>query len=275
MYKFLVQLSIFLFFQFCLKFSSAQNIYDADNSFQFAKYLFDNKEFIYAAEEFERVVFLSPENIEAKEYLMKTYRLSEKYLKGITYYENNFDYFLNIPENISVEYSKLLLLNSNYNELINYQNSIMPKNSEFKDNIILLSYIMQNKFEKAFEYSTTTTNINSELKKLINSRTELKYKSPVIATSLSVLLPGLGKIYAGSWKDGLFSLFFIATNSWQAYRGFSKKGVESYYGWFFGSVAFSFYIANIYGTIKWTKKYNHDTNEKYKNAALDIFNNNF
>ena len=38
--------------------------------------------------------------------------------------------------------------------------------------------------------------------------------------------------------------------TWQSYAGFNKNGIESGYGWVFGTLATGFFIGNIYGSAK-------------------------
>jgi hypothetical protein len=59
-------------------------------------------------------------------------------------------------------------------------------------------------------------------------------------------------------------------NIWQAYRGFSKSGKNSVYGWVFASLATGFYIGNIFGSHKSAKKYNKKIDDNLYNEAWHL-----
>ena len=61
----------------------AQNLYDLENSTQFAKYLLRSKQYLLAAQEYERVIFLDPDNDSTKMLLIKAYRFSGDYYKSL------------------------------------------------------------------------------------------------------------------------------------------------------------------------------------------------
>ncbi len=78
---------------------------------------------------------------------------------------------------------------------------------------------------------------------------ELNPKSPALAGVLSAVIPGSGKMYAGRFKDGLFSLALVGLCGVVAYEGFHHSGWKSVQGILFGSLAFGFYGGNIYGSV--------------------------
>ena len=83
-------------------------------------------------------------------------------------------------------------------------------------------------------------------------------------------MPGSGKIYSGEWQDGLLAFSMIAATGLQSYIGFKKNGIESFSGWFFGTLGFGFYIGNITGSIKSANKYNFKKNEIIRLKVKDI-----
>jgi len=255
----------------------SQNIYDFENSLKFANYLFENKEYKFANEEFERLVFMLPNDEELEKKLIKSYRLSEYYEQGIKYIQNNYnDSIIFLNSYISVEYIKLLILN-NENSLALY----FLENSKNIDNITKYNYqvaiyLIENEYEKAQDVANKYKDyIQQNLFEIVNQTSKIKYKSKLIAVSLSTILPGSGKIYAGVWKDGMFSLTLISLNSWQAFRGFNKFGFKSIYGWIFGGMASGFYFGNIYGSSKAVYKHNFNINENIKTQTYNFLYNSF
>ncbi len=73
-------------------------------------------------------------------------------------------------------------------------------------------------------------------------------KSPWLAAVSSGVIPGMGKVYTGEWKDGLYACVIVTAFSWLAYRSVQKASVP--YTAFYGSMALSFYLGNIYGSWK-------------------------
>jgi hypothetical protein len=107
---------------------------------------------------------------------------------------------------------------------------------------------------------------------VIAAGTAIHYRKPWVAASLSAVVPGAGKVYAGQWKDGLFSLLFVAINGYQSYRGFHQKGLQSARGWIFGGLALGFYTGNVYGSAQTVKRYNRKqdaTAETLLRQAMD------
>ena len=99
----------------------------------------------------------------------------------------------------------------------------------------------------------------------------MKYKSRFLAGSLSAIIPGMGKVYSGRWKDGIISLLFVAGTGYQAYRAFNDKGIESVYGWIMGSLSLGFYIGNIYGSAKAARLYNTKQDQFYREKVTHYY----
>jgi TM2 domain-containing membrane protein YozV len=83
---------------------------------------------------------------------------------------------------------------------------------------------------------------------VIDESSQLPMKSPLLAGLLSMVIPGLGKVYTGHPTDGLLSLISIATFTYASYDGFSSGGSSSTRGWVFGALASGLYLGNIYGS---------------------------
>ncbi|MBN2756872.1 MAG: hypothetical protein JXR51_06800 [Bacteroidales bacterium] len=249
-----------------------------DHSLQFADYLFKTEQFDLASEEYERIVFLKPDNQQNKIKLIQSYRFSKKYdlaLKKIEYFFGEKP--TNIPVDFAEEYVKLLLITNKNEDAYNFleiNNSINPQK---RQNYQLSSLLLQKKWDKAFVYALKNPVINNdknnaELHLLAFKTKEVKYKKPFNAALFSALIPGSGKIYTKRWKDAVISFLFVGLNSWQSYRGFNKNGSESVYGWVFAGFASGFYVGNIYGSYKSAKKYNKEIDDEiyFKTAELTV-----
>jgi TM2 domain-containing membrane protein YozV len=76
----------------------------------------------------------------------------------------------------------------------------------------------------------------------------LPRKSPLLAAALSMLVPGLGRVYLGRWPDGLISFLLVGTTAALAAQGFYDEGRGSVRGWILGGVSALLYAGNVYGS---------------------------
>lgn len=261
-------------FAFLLPLSNiqSQNLYDLEHTKKFADYLFTSGQYNLAAEEYERVVFLNPTNESAKLRLIRSYKRNGDIDKGINrmlaLHDNSVSQ-LSVP--FSLEFVQMNLKLHNYPAITNLldKNSLLP--DRFKTNIRLSMHLLDAKWEEAQDLSANNpSEINGKLFAIVEESMALKYKQPWLGTSLSIILPGSGKVYAGRWKDGIISFIFIAGSAWQAYRGFDKFGTGSAYGWIFGGVSFGFYTGNIFGSWKAVKQYNTGLDVQLQHKAAHI-----
>jgi len=100
------------------------------------------------------------------------------------------------------------------------------------------------------KYSLPNSSLTEYEKKLTEIKNSIPVykKSGMIAGSLSALIPGLGKIYAGKPKQGLTTFIPVFILGLQAYEAYKRSGVKS--PWFIAdSGLFTiFYIGNILGS---------------------------
>jgi tetratricopeptide (TPR) repeat protein len=250
--------------------SNSQDFYNHDNSVKFGKYLYNSTQFELAVLEFERCVYLKPDDRESYLYLFKINRKLNLFDKAINAFQR-FNGNLNFEEmdaSFGTEYFKLLVQNGKYQEA----SFFLDKNPCFKENsnFRLSTILMRKEWGNAFAYQSS---LNNSIDKTLSSITErgalLKNKSPVLAGLLSTIIPGSGKVYAGKWKDGLISFVMTTTASFVAIRGFVKDR-NSVYPWIMGSMAIAYYSGNIYGSAVAAKKYNTDKEDELAKQALDF-----
>lgn len=262
--------------------SYAQDLFDIDHSRQFAKYLFQTKQYDLAVHEYERIVFLSPSDTGAGLLLIRSYRLGNNYSAGINRVKDLFKNIYTMPEDISLEYTRLLILNSNNNEAFEYLNKNAGINNDTRSAYMLGILLLKKDWPEAntfinnisgFKYSENA--LYDKLVSVTEESSRIKYKKPGVALGLSAIIPGTGKFYTRNRADGLISFLFIAGNAWNTYRGFKKYGMESSYGWIFGSITFCFYAGNIYGSFKAAGKYNKKLDEEIYLKAKDTLYSSF
>jgi len=267
----------FLFLLLAIGFESvAQNLYDVEHTRQFADYLLKTQQYQFAAEEYQRVLFLNPSDEKAKLSLLETYRLGKSYQQGINMVETLFGNKLDtLPEKFADIYSKLLIQNKSTDRAIDFLSRNKTFDPDKRTEYQLGALLLDKRWESAYGYVTTHQPVGTikyaQLLVLTNECHSADYKRPALAASLSAILPGSGKIYSRQWKDGLLSLLLVSVNAWQSYRGFSKYGSRSAYGWVFGTLAVGFYTGNIYGSYQAAKNFNTKRDEYYLRKTETIF----
>jgi TM2 domain-containing membrane protein YozV len=95
-------------------------------------------------------------------------------------------------------------------------------------------------------------------RELLRRYDALPRKSPLLAAALSMVVPGLGRVYLGRWPDGLLSFFLVGTTAALAAQGFYEDGQGSVRGWILGGVAALLYAGNVYGSAVGAVVQRHD-----------------
>ncbi len=255
----------------------AQNIYDIESSKRFARFLFNSEEFTLAATEYERVVFLDSTDIEARYLLLKSYRKAKQFNKGLKRAESlNIDLAFSSAA-VQKEYSFLLIKTGNFMKAQSFLNQPTSLASADKDFLSLSLMLMYGDYKGAGEFANNANLSNTYdmqgLKRLAGEAAALNFKSPGLGLAMSAFVPGLGKVYANAWKDGLLTFLFVGSAVFQAYRGFNKHGTNSGYGWVYAGLGTGFYLGNLYGSYKAVNKYNHNLKHDIYHRTEEVFDN--
>lgn len=258
----------FLWFS-CFQVKS-QDLFNIENSILFADFLKRTKQYEFAAREYERIIFLDPNNDSIRLSLIQVYFNAGDYSTALKKAGKIYPSTSNLPKPFAMEYSRLLLLNDSIirlNDFIKNNQYLVP---EEVDKILLYSHMMSENWEEAEKISLKKQDSYSEHAIIIKQALNHKFKSPFIASGLSILVPGAGKIYTRDWKDGIFSFLVVGSMAFQSYRGFVKNGKEGSSGWIYGSIGAVFYAGNIYGTHKAAKKYNLKLKEIVRDKTKNL-----
>lgn len=256
--------------------SAQQDLYNYENSRRFGEYLLKSGQFELATKEYERLVFLNPADDTLKLNLLKAYRFNEKFETGILRTQQLYTEIENLPFLHSIEYSKLLMNDRQWSTANTFwdKSNNMPEDDKqlFKTS----ASIFNTDFKTAKSYlqlindSTNVLAVNYE--RIVDEGLYGKRKSPFLAGALSTIIPGMGRVYSGDWKDGLVSLIFTAGMAFQSYRGFNKDGIKSTRGWIYGGIGTGFYLGNIYGSVKSAKNKNKKKTNLLQHEASTLFN---
>jgi hypothetical protein len=252
----------------------AQNLLDIDHSRKYGQYLFDTRQYRLAIEEWERVLFLSPGDDTARYQLIRSFNLGNDYNDARLQLNRFFPDPVNMPGKYAIEYSKALLL----------MDSVKGASDIIRDNLFLSTS------EKLF--LQFNLDLNTDWEKAINAYKSnpavylgidrrygaialqiesMRSKSPALASALSAVIPGSGKVYTGDWKDGLISLLFVGATSFQAIRGYNLYGPKSGFFISYSAIASAFYLGNIYGSYKSAKRHNEKSKRKIQDSIRTVF----
>jgi len=282
MIRFTKHLLFFLLFLYGLPLPGQnKNLFDYSHSLRFADYLFRTEQYELAISEYERIVFMKPDDFGSRVKLLKSYRslpdLQRAYLKGRGWLQE-MDTF---PPELALEYGRILLLQKQFPVLDQFlMHPGIRLDSNERNSLRLNSLILQRQFDNA--EMLLNDNMHhmpvSELQfftQEIETGRHLKQKSPLLAAGMSVVLPGSGRIYAGDWKDGLVSILIIGSTGFGAYRAFLKEGKGSALAWIYSGLSFGFYLGNIYGSYQSARLNNIKKIQRFEKEVLHHISSDF
>ncbi len=238
----------------------------------FADYLFNTRQYEFAAQEYLKLVHQQPGNTRLKKRVLESFRLqndleSGMHFSGIFFQPDKPSTLSFYPEIVKIRMlaekpilSDPLMIDSTSFKLKYYESLLLDH---------MLSLEWEDVHKKAGKIES------SDLYRLTRNTPEDNYLSPFLAASLSAVLPGAGKFYTGRWIDGVSSLLFVGLTGFQAYRGFNRSGTNSVYGWIMGGLSFGFYFGNIYGSQKSARDHNQNLNENYKEKVVNFYINHY
>ena len=251
----------------------SQNIFDESHSREYAQHLMQSFGYQQAAAEWERVLFLSPNDSIARLNLIKSLRLADQPAAA---WKKLNQWYPSAPltRQFSIEAAQITLMQSDFTAL----DSVIKRSPGLaeaeKSTLRLGGWLMEGKWinqsPKTRKPTFTVASMEPRLLDTYSKAMDVHRKSPAAAVALSLVIPGMGKIYSHDWKDGLMSLLFVATSAYQCYRGFSKNGTGSITGWVFGGLAVGFYTANLFGSWKSANLYNSNQTDRIRHEAESI-----
>lgn len=201
---------------FISKSINAQNI---ENILHFADSLAMEGKYESAFNEYQRSYYFSTDvqkpSISYK--MAETYLVIGNYDEARNCYDSAFYYSQTDSEKIDCDYRVIAsyLMEENFRYALHKLEAMnTDQGSYFNDinNLFKgLSFIGLGQYDEAFHFVSQVSNKcdSTELQYLISNIDGLKYPSPIIASLLSVLIPGSGQVYAGRILDGANSLLLL------------------------------------------------------------------
>lgn len=235
-----------------------EDIFSKTNSLKYADYLMKSREYRAAVQEWERIRFMDPENDSISLRLLEAYQQAGMYRQGLERCQELFDDEVSSTEAALYEVKFRLRLDQYQLSRALIEDGSTQFDDSLQSNLQLGTRLLERDWKSAQDYASSNTIHDPYLLELTRRSGDLKRKSPLLASIMSGLIPGSGKMYSGRWTDGFMSLIFVGANAFGAYRGFSRDGTDSFYGWFFTAVGTGFYVGNIYGSHQAAKEYNQN-----------------
>ncbi len=236
------------------------NILDCDNSRRFANYLYNTRQYELAMHELERINFFCEPDSGTQLILLKSYRKLKNFSPANNFFSDKSDIQLQaLTPGFREEYIRLLMTQKQYSEVkLAIENGLTFR--EKQEHLLGLE-LLEGNFQNAYALSKEATSSSAKMNALVNISVrshETPRKKPWLATIMSAVIPGSGKMYSGYWGDGLISLLFTASSSFFTYRAFNKYGTNKVYPWIAGGLSVSYYAGNIYGGHKAAVRYNNN-----------------
>jgi tetratricopeptide (TPR) repeat protein len=234
----------------------SNSLFSLKNRTEFGNYLFCNKDYLRAIDEFNFVLKNGWDD-ELQFKVGIAYYEMGRYSKAITEFEkikNGNSLNLNAKNEIFRSIYKLgnykILRNridnyfseigreENLNRLLNYtllmDDSLLPQKSKY-----LSSFELEEKYK---------------IEEFYNWKSEPPYKSPTKAAIMSAIIPGLGKIYVNEIGDGITAFLLTGLFTYFSVDKFQNNKTAS--GWLYASIATFFYAGNVYGSATAVQNYN-------------------
>lgn len=254
----------------------SQDLFDYENSRKYADYLYEAGRYAESVKEYNRVVFVNPMDSTAWIKLLIAYQHNGQFRESLVRLNGIHD-GINAS---NIEFGKVktyALFSTNQFQQLRSELQLYPFSEEDRHFLMAASYGLNGQWQLAKETSSRNSPRNHLLNEVHSTSVDalsMRRKSPFVAGMFSSLLPGMGKVYTGRWKDGLFSLLLFTTTAYQAYRIISDKGIERPGAWIFGGLAIGFYSGNVYGSVKSARVFNKQEESQYEDRVqylLDIY----
>lgn len=241
------------------------------NIFRFAEHLYEDRDYLRAAGEYQRYLFYSPQDADSTLYRIGLcYRLAGDVERAISSFRSitteHTESRFRSAASYQIAYSHFL--SGQYKSSTQYLDQVLvdTKNPDERGKFQALAafgYLHQRQWSKAEKVLGSQTfedenlsYLTSELRASAQEGMSLPRKSSLLAGLFSAIVPGTGKIYCKQYGDGFYSLVIVGVTGLLAWDGFRDNGAKSISGWIFGSMSGIFYTGNVYGSAVAARVYN-------------------
>jgi tetratricopeptide (TPR) repeat protein len=250
---------------------------DADMQFQYAEQLYSQKKYIIAIAEYERFVYLFPEDERVSE---SRYRVGTAYYAERRYTEaiQSFIDLIQTSDVGSAYYARAFFMAAEsqlrlkrrssalttLHNLMNLSDDVdVQDEANYRIGWIYLEIADWENAQTYFQKISRRNHAKYRLADLIKDLEyagDIRHKRPGVAGALAIL-PGGGYLYCNRPQDALISFLLNGALIYAAYEAFDNKmyalgGVITF-------VEIGFYSGSIYGSISSAHKYNRDQDRKF------------
>ncbi len=234
------------------------DLYSSESSRKFANYLFIKGDLQFAADEYARLLYLNPADDGTLVRLSSIYRRLEQVDQARSLFQDYRAGQIFGSPTLEKEFISTLLFASDRSAFSDALNQCVTLTDEESIRISVEQALLDRDWSTALDRLTSAPASRWKDVYVEKSSTALAFrpKKPWLASTMSVFLPGSGKIYAKNTKEGITSFLFVAALGYQSYRAFDQRGTKSVGGWIYGTLGLGFYLGNIYGAQQSAKNYN-------------------
>ena len=253
----------------------------AEQALEFADYLFSQQEYFRAIGEYERFIFLYPDNFQAPNAAL---RIVQCYFRGKRWQQvvEATDSFLRRYPESALQWEARFLKARSFGEMERGEKARDEYRAIIADGpgrsleaeawyLIGLSYAKEGRWLEADEALRQVESGDSlygaakEVQQIMAEESGAKRKDPALAGFLAAILPGAGHFYCERPRDGTLVLVFTGAFACATYEAFNQghEGV----GVGLAVVTAAFYGGNIYSAVNVAHKYN-DREERRQQERL-------
>jgi TM2 domain-containing membrane protein YozV len=246
---------------------SQQNVFHTPQNIKlFADYLFCDKDYLRAIEEYEKYL---------KTFRNDTIEFKIAYgFSQIADYKNALDKLSSINRSSAfydfslLEKLKLFYLENKIDtffyeaDKISSDRSVYGSTLKFKNIVTLLEKELP---ERNYFISPFDETEKPVVEKFYKQKKNPPYKSELTAGLLSAIIPGAGKIYTKNYGDGITAFLLTGIFAYLAYDNFQHNHQTR--AWIFTALGAGFYVGNIYGSVSSAQIFNAKVNFDFKEGV--------
>ena len=252
----------------------------------FADSLFQQADYLNAAHEYRRYLFLFPkeENSDFVQFrLAASYQNAGRLASAIQAYQHLIDNYPHSPlmqraqSNIAqcqlLEGNKEVAIRSLQRFLSTYPESDLAPRAQFMIATVQMEGKDWEKASKTWEKiavkypDTRFAEASNRLIRMVRSSKLMPQRSPTFSGLLSAVIPGLGQAYSGRFLDGLQSLTVIGTIGAGTAYYINREQYEVAIP--VGLLGLFFYAGNVYGGVQAAKTFNSRQEDKFLDGLRD------
>jgi TM2 domain-containing membrane protein YozV len=234
-----------------------ENYFSPKNRLAFGNYLFNEKDYLRAIEEFKSYLMHYDNDTIRFKFAESFFRI-RRYKEASDNFKSIF-YGSSLSDEAKLAFYKASFYDGNYNlfrDLCKIESYRSEKYAKEINRLYFISHLIDdsilpdtNRFFNAFPDSSKNKIRDLYLLKKFPVR-----KNPATAMLLSMFIPGAGKIYTGEIGDGITSFLTTGILTYLAVNNFKHE--HNFRGWLFSGLAAFSYAGTIYGSYASAQIYN-------------------